>query len=306
MKRIFAVTTLVAVLLLIAYKSGLLSPGITLTAIVPDSARPGETVTLGGKGLALAPEQTTIFFGNIPTRPSSVTENAITVVVPQGAASGLVTVAAGSTVSNARFLQITGGGGELPHGHPPMGGMGGMMGMGGMTGKQQMNPSGDAESGGHGAESAHQFWRSEDARDYVDFTLPTADGSTLHLKDHIGSLILVNFWATWCKPCLEEVPSLERLTARAERLGLKVLAVSVDKSFEEIKKALPDVKLNILLDPEGEVAKSYGTEKFPETWVIDAKGKIVARFIGSRDWDSPTFVRFFEVISGEEGMPEGM
>jgi peroxiredoxin len=324
MKKIFTLIAAVLVAALIAYKSGLFTAGITITSINPDTASPGQTIVLAGIGLDVAPQQTVVMFGNLSVRPESVTPEAITVVVPKGAMSGLLTIVAGEVVSNQRFIRIeaakpgqmppghppTAGKDGLPEGHPPMGEQDGMpSGHPPMAGQQQANPHGGGMMG-QGAEnetgSAHQFWQTKDARDFIDFTLPAADGTSVTLSKNLGSVVLINFWATWCEPCLAEVPSLERLTKRAEKLGLKVFAVSVDKSFEEIKKALPDTKLNVLLDADSSVAAKYGTVKFPETWVIDKEGKIIARFIGSRDWDSPVFVRFFELINQGGGLPEGM
>ena len=122
--------------------------------------------------------------------------------------------------------------------------------------------------------------------------------------------MLVNFWASWCAPCLEEIPSLLRMQKAMPKDKLTVLAVTVDTSWADAHKAIkPDADLLVLMDKDASVAKSYGTVKFPESFVVDAKGNIIAKFIGSRTWDSPLFQRYFETVipgmSDGGGMPAG-
>ena len=303
MKQTFGIITVILVLLFLVWKSGILGSGLMLDGIVPDQAAAGDVVTLNGHGFVVDPGQTTVFFNDQSVRPEEVSETAIQVKVPQGARSGLVSVVSGSKTSDQVFFKIKDAG--LPPGHPPTGNEGGMP-PGQAAARQQM-PPGTGEHGGETvSSSAHQFFSPETAKDYIDFELKDKAGKTVKLSDYKGKVVLLNFWATWCKPCLEEIPSLERLTKRSESMGLVVLAVSVDKTFEEIITALPNVNLNILLDPEKAVATKYGTVKFPETWVIDKNGKIISRFIGSRNWDSPTFVNFFSLLLKDGTLPGGM
>lgn len=291
MKQVFSVIAVTLIILLVVVKMGIFSKTASLTAITPDNAATGDIITLTGIGLDTNPSRTLVFFNNLSVPPIKVVSNGIQVQVPEGANSGLVYVVVGDEKTNEKFFKIKGSP-SMPPGHP-------MVGQNNSTG---MNSKNQDISG----EMAHEFYDPDTAKDFIDFELPDENGKKVKLSDYKGEVILLHFWATWCKPCMQEVPSLERLTGRSDSMGLKVIAVSVDNSFEDIKNTLPDVKLNILLDPERKVATEYGTSKFPETWVIDKKGKIVARFIGSRNWDSPTFVRFFSILLDNKTVPPGM
>jgi cytochrome c biogenesis protein CcmG, thiol:disulfide interchange protein DsbE len=118
-----------------------------------------------------------------------------------------------------------------------------------------------------------------------DFSLKDASGKTRTLRELRGRPVLLNFWATWCPPCVEEMPSLENLSRRAgDRLA--VLTVSLDEDWETVKKFFPrGTSLSIVLDSEKEVPKRYGTEKYPETFLIDSAGKLQHLFYQAK-WDS--------------------
>jgi Thiol-disulfide isomerase and thioredoxins len=120
-----------------------------------------------------------------------------------------------------------------------------------------------------------------------DFELADAAGKRWSLKALRGRPVLVNFWATWCPPCVEEMPSLEAL---ARRLGDRatVLAVSVDDSWDAIRAFFPSgTPLTVLLDPTREVPGRFGTSKFPESFLIDPSGHVRHAFINQRDWSIP-------------------
>jgi thiol-disulfide isomerase/thioredoxin len=118
-----------------------------------------------------------------------------------------------------------------------------------------------------------------------DFKLKDAAGKTWSLSALRGKPVLLNFWATWCPPCVEEMPSLENLS---QRVGdrLTVLTVSLDEDWNTVKKFFPrGTSLSILLDVDKEVPKRYGTEKYPETFLIDSAGRLQQLFYQAR-WDS--------------------
>ncbi len=131
------------------------------------------------------------------------------------------------------------------------------------------------------------------------FDLPAlGDGPRVRLADLRGKVVLVNFWATWCKPCEEEMPSMERLHRRLAGEPFALLAVSVDDDAEPVK-AFRDrlgLTLPILLDPQKKAAAAYQAFRFPETVLIDANGEVAGRFIGPRDWDSPTYRENIEAL----------
>ncbi|MGB0066350.1 MAG: TlpA disulfide reductase family protein [Terracidiphilus sp.] len=118
-----------------------------------------------------------------------------------------------------------------------------------------------------------------------DFTV--SDGATtVHLANYRGRVVLLNFWATWCMPCLEEMPSL--LALHHEEPGLVILAVSVDDNPDAYSRyiARNHVDLITVRDPDESAAKLYHTDMWPETYVIDRSGIIRRKFVGPQDWTS--------------------
>lgn len=120
-----------------------------------------------------------------------------------------------------------------------------------------------------------------------DFEAKDASGKTWKLSQLRGKPVLLNFWATWCPPCVEEMPSMEEL---ARRLGGRatVLAVSVDEGWDVVHKFFGSrgTPLSLLLDETKEIPKKlYGTEKYPETFLIDAEGRVRHHFVNTRKWD---------------------
>jgi len=134
-------------------------------------------------------------------------------------------------------------------------------------------------------------------RDAPDFTLPDASGKMISLHAQKGHPVLVNFWATWCPPCIEEVPSMEALARRIEKTDIRMLAVSVDENWDIVKRFFAGgTKMGVLLDTSKEVPKSFGTEKFPETFLVDASGKVRHYFINKRDWSRPEALACLESL----------
>jgi len=127
-----------------------------------------------------------------------------------------------------------------------------------------------------------------------DFVLPALDGAEVELSALRGRVVLVNFWATWCKPCEDEMPAMQRLyTALAGGGdGFELLAVSVDEGDDEVRAFRDRLALGfpILRDPGKRAASAYQTFRFPESWLIDADGVVVARYVGPREWDDPVYV----------------
>lgn len=138
-----------------------------------------------------------------------------------------------------------------------------------------------------------------------DFTTPGLDGSTVRMKDHSGGVIFLNFWATWCPPCVEEMPSMERLYKRLQKKGLTVIALSIDIEGERVVKPfVTELRLTypIGLDPKMTVAGDYRVRGLPSSFIIDRKGQVVATAFGPREWDRPEAVDFFEsLLDGEIG-----
>jgi cytochrome c biogenesis protein CcmG/thiol:disulfide interchange protein DsbE len=129
----------------------------------------------------------------------------------------------------------------------------------------------------------------------------TLDGKPAHLSDLQGKVVVLNFWASWCAPCVEETPNLIALQQRiASRNGV-ILGVSVDEDPAAYEKFVREHQLNFptYLDPSKKIATDYGTSMWPETYIIDRKGVIVRKIIGPQDWNSPDLSAYFDAILGQ-------
>lgn len=119
------------------------------------------------------------------------------------------------------------------------------------------------------------------------FSLASQGGVLTTLDRYRGRVVLLNFWATWCPPCVQEVPSLEMLKRQMEGKAFQILAVSVDEegwpAIQQFLKKVP-VTMMILLDARGDIASRYGVDFLPVSLLIDKTGRILKRFVGPRDW----------------------
>jgi peroxiredoxin len=121
-----------------------------------------------------------------------------------------------------------------------------------------------------------------------DFALKDYLGRELRLSSLRGQVVLVNFWATWCKTCVVEMPSMERLVESMRGRPFRLLAVSVDESWDEVRQFFANgTPLDVYLDSARQVPKMYGTEKFPESFLIDKNGDIRYYIVSDRDWSRP-------------------
>jgi peroxiredoxin len=121
-----------------------------------------------------------------------------------------------------------------------------------------------------------------------DFTLKDYAGRDVSLSSLRGNVVLVNFWATWCKTCVVEMPSMEKLVASMKGRPFRLLAVSVDDDWMAVRKFFAQGSvLDIVLDTPRAVPKLYGTEKFPETFLIDKDGNVRYYVVSDRDWAQP-------------------
>lgn len=122
-----------------------------------------------------------------------------------------------------------------------------------------------------------------------DFTLPDLRGQSHTLSAYRGKVVFLNLWATWCPPCRDEMPSMEKLHRRFADQGLVMLAVSQDEGpragVESFVRGL-GLSFPILLDPEGRLPGRYGVTGYPETFLIDRNGRIVEHIVGPEDWFS--------------------
>lgn len=136
-------------------------------------------------------------------------------------------------------------------------------------------------------------------------SLTDSDGHTLELSELRGKLVLVNLWATWCEPCLREMPSLERLQSRlGERIA--VLAVSEDrggnKAVEPFIAKLGLKSVKIYIDPKSEVGHAFGARGLPTSFLIDRDSKVLGRVEGAAEWDSPKILGVLEPLLSGDGV----
>ena len=120
-----------------------------------------------------------------------------------------------------------------------------------------------------------------------DFTLDTPKGGRFRLSEQRGKVVFINFWATWCPPCREEMPAMERLYTRYKKDGFVMLAVSVDGDRRAVTPFLNEHQFTFTvgLDPEMELANAYGVRGLPASFVVDRRGYLTALALGPRSWD---------------------
>lgn len=124
------------------------------------------------------------------------------------------------------------------------------------------------------------------------FTVTANDGKQYSIKDFHGKVLVLNFWAAWCKPCVDEMPSLNRFAAQMKSQGVTVLGISVDHDeakFNKFVKAA-NITFPVFRDAKADISSSYGTYKYPETYIIDKSGKVVEKIIGEKMWLDPEVI----------------
>ena len=130
-----------------------------------------------------------------------------------------------------------------------------------------------------------------------DFTVQDSDRK-ITLSELRGKVVVLNFWATWCAPCVEELPSLVNLQQKMRNKGITVLAVSVDQDESLYRRFVQDHNVNLLTVRDANQTSNnlYGTFKFPETYIIDRNGVMRRKFIGPVDWATPEVVDFLSKL----------
>lgn len=130
-----------------------------------------------------------------------------------------------------------------------------------------------------------------------DFTVQDSDRS-VKLSDYRGQIVVLNFWATWCPPCVEEMPSLVEMQRRMKAKGITVVAVSVDVDQSAYNQFVKEHNVNLLtVRDAGQKSNAlYGTFKFPETYIIDRNGVMRRKFLGAVDWTAPDITEFLSKL----------
>lgn len=131
----------------------------------------------------------------------------------------------------------------------------------------------------------------------ADFTLSDLQGHTVQLSDFRGQVVFVNVWATWCPPCVEEMPTMQTLYDQLHERGLEILAVSIDALGEQaVGPFMRERQLSfpVLLDTQSMIERLYRTGGVPESFIIDKQGRLVEKVVGPRDWAHPDVIVMFE------------
>ncbi len=133
-----------------------------------------------------------------------------------------------------------------------------------------------------------------------DFTVPALPSGSLNLKSYQGQVVLVNFWATWCPPCVEETPSLVEFSDKLKARGVVVLGISVDDNLDALKNfsEANHISFPVGSDPDRALAARYGTYQFPETYILDRHGRLAEKIIGPTDWSDPRIQEFVLSLAG--------
>ncbi|HEV8148080.1 MAG TPA: TlpA disulfide reductase family protein [Bryobacteraceae bacterium] len=128
------------------------------------------------------------------------------------------------------------------------------------------------------------------------FSIKTDSGKTISRSDFTGKLLVLNFWATWCAGCVEEMASLNAFARQFAQQGVVVLGISIDRNEPTYRRFLERnrVSFETARDPEAEISGNYGTFLLPETYLIDRSGKVLEKVVGSQNWMDPIFLARFK------------
>jgi peroxiredoxin len=133
----------------------------------------------------------------------------------------------------------------------------------------------------------------------ANFSLPDLHGRIVSLSSLKGKVVFLNVWATWCQPCIDEMPTIQRLHDQLQPRGLEVLAVSLDPLGAQIVAPFVNkygLSFPVLLDAKSQLQKLYGTTGVPESFIIDKTGRLVEKVVGPRDWAHPNMLTMFEQL----------
>lgn len=132
-----------------------------------------------------------------------------------------------------------------------------------------------------------------------EFTVRADNGTTVSLPGFKGKVLVLNFWATWCPPCVQETPSLSNFAQQFADKGVVVLGVSVDRDQRAYNTFLQKYHPAFLTVREDKIHEDFGTFMYPETYIIDANGKVLKKIAEAADWNDPQLVQYVNsLVSG--------
>ena len=129
-----------------------------------------------------------------------------------------------------------------------------------------------------------------------EFTVATDTGRTVSLPNFGGKVLVLNFWASWCPPCVQETPSLSQFAQQYANKGVVVLAVSVDRDEKAYRGFLQKFKPGFLTARDSKIHEDYGTFMYPETYIIDTQGRVVRKIAEAADWTDPAVTRYIDSL----------
>jgi thiol-disulfide isomerase/thioredoxin len=136
-----------------------------------------------------------------------------------------------------------------------------------------------------------------------EFSLPDLAGNRVSLQDYRGKVVLLSFWATWCPPCRQEMPSMQALQSEMSDQGLVVLAANLREEPNDVRAFLKQSQLSLpaVLDKDGKIFERYGGWSLPTSYIIGRNGELLARVVGIRDWESDQTKNLFrKLLNGGE------
>jgi thiol-disulfide isomerase/thioredoxin len=139
----------------------------------------------------------------------------------------------------------------------------------------------------------------------VEIALEDVKGQTVRMAEFKGKIVLLNFWATWCPECRDEMPSLENLSRRYTGREFAVVAVNLRESPRQVAAFLKKYNLSFiaLLDNKGEIGLRFGIRSIPTSFILDKKGGVIGKALGSRQWDGPDAVALFDHLTAATVLP---
>ena len=137
--------------------------------------------------------------------------------------------------------------------------------------------------------------------DVGDFTVEALKGGAASLSQARGKAVLLNFWATWCPPCRQEMPSIEALWNKSKNKSFTIFAVSVGEEKATVDKFIAEQKYSypIFLDPQNKLGSAFNASSIPTTYIIDKNGKVIAGTQGAREYDGPEVMAFFAELASK-------
>lgn len=140
-----------------------------------------------------------------------------------------------------------------------------------------------------------------------DFRLMDMDDKVHQLSDYRGTVVIINFWATWCPPCRAEMPSMQRAWTQLKKAGIVMLAINVGEKAAAIRRFHKEypVGFPLLLDLDSSTAESWPMRGLPTTFVVDPAGRLAYKAVGGREWDNPEILDQIRALKGSRAQPPG-